>query len=118
MAVYTSAMIYCDEPDDVCPRRGDVFEPDVFTVREVRRLAREGGWTRPMVDGKRRDRCDECTKRLKHEPSWRKVACPTCGAGPGELCNWVGDPCSLPCGEEPGTVARPHKARVDAGRAR
>jgi len=54
------------------------------------------------------------TKR--REPAWLTVACPTCGAEPGQRCNWIGDPCSLPCGEEPGTVERPHAARQKAGK--
>lgn len=69
MSAHLAALLYCDEPAVDCENGGNVFEPDEYssTIAAVRRRARAAGWTRPLVNGKRRDRCRECTERVKRE---------------------------------------------------
>lgn len=60
--------LYCDfcgpgnEPYSIDPL------PD-STSREERSLARREGWTQPVIDGKRYDRCVDCTSEGRKEPS-------------------------------------------------
>lgn len=68
MSYVTIGYLYCDfcgpnnEPYSIDPLPGS-------TSREERYLAHRDGWTQPVINGRRYDRCADCTAERRESPN-------------------------------------------------